>query len=89
MGGDVRERLGRLFDLGPPQTAGGGQAQPGELFRGDGWYVTQGVAGCELHYISGELAGRSKTLAISPSEADRLREDQGELDAILIAHGAT
>ena len=88
MSDSVRERLGKLFDVGAPQTAQATEPTPGELFRGTGWVVSQGPAGLQLHYVSGEVGGRDKVVSISPDEAAALRKDEGRLNDILIAHGA-
>jgi hypothetical protein len=82
-GSDIKARLGRLFTLGEPQTAGPGEPLPQERFRGPGWSVTGEGESLILHYLSGEMAGGEKTLAISAADAEALSSCAVDLDALL------
>ena len=56
--------------------------------RGDSWSIIQKDQKYVLEYISGELAGRKKSIEISQEDAQRLANDEATIDEILIAYGA-
>ncbi len=55
--------------------------------NGNAWQATATDAGYVVNYISGELAGRPKSLAITEQEFEQLRVHQIELDELLIKYG--
>jgi hypothetical protein len=81
----------KYFALSEQKISGGPASaikQPGEVARGDSWHVVADDGGFVLHYLSGELAGRSKTLSITSAEVAALQSGEADIDAVLIAHGA-
>ena len=62
--------------------------QPGELFRGDYWSVFLENQTYVLGFISGELAGRFKRIAISPGEAEQLMAGEITCESVLLRHNA-
>ena len=62
--------------------------EPGELFRGEYWSVFLEDEAYILGYISGELAGRFKRIAILQSEAEQLMAGEITCETVLIRHDA-
>jgi hypothetical protein len=56
--------------------------------NGDAWQANVTEAGCIVDYISGELAGRAKRLAISEEEFRLLRTGEIQVYDLLIRYGA-
>lgn len=76
-----------MFHLSEKRTGFVPPAQPGEIARGNGWYVRGQGGVLELHYMAGEQGGRSKHLQVSADEAAQLEAGTLTVDDVLIAHG--
>jgi hypothetical protein len=76
-----------MFRLSEKRTGFTPPSQPGEIARGNGWYVRRQGNLLELHYMAGEQGGRSKHVIISSNEAAELAAETLTVDQILIAHG--
>lgn len=76
-----------MFHLSEKRTGFAPPAQPGEIARGNGWYVCQRGSVLELHYMAGEQGGRSKQLHVSADETAQLEAGTLTVDEVLIAHG--
>ena len=63
--------------------------EPGELFRGEYWSIYLEDKTYILGYVSGELAGRFKRIAISQTEAEQLIAGEVSCESVLIRHGAS
>lgn len=73
----------KLVDPAPPT----GTERRDFFARGDSWSIVQNSEKYILEYISGELAGRLKTIEISLEDARRLADDDTNVDDILIKYG--
>ena len=62
--------------------------EPNELFRGAYWSIFLEDQTYILGYISGELAGRFKRIAISQHEAEQLMAGAVSCESVLLRHGA-
>lgn len=62
--------------------------EPNELFRGDYWSVFLEEQTYILGFISGEMSGRFKRIAISQSEAEQLMASEVTCESVLIRHNA-
>ena len=76
-----------MFRLSEKRTGSVPPTQPGEVARGNGWYVRRQGDAFELHYIAGEQGGRAKHLHVSADETAQLEAGTLTVDDVLIAHG--
>ncbi len=56
------------------------------ILSGDSWSVHLRQKKLFLDYVSGELAGREKSLEITKEEYEALKDGSLTIDSILIAH---
>ena len=77
------------FTIQPPPKFEPSPLAPDELFRGDYWSVYLEDETYILGYVSGELVGRFKRIAILPREAEQLMAGAVTCESVLIAHDAS
>lgn len=87
----VKADLAKYFKVGQPQTASDGRVAhvPGERARGSDWILVDGDGGPMLDYLSGEMGGGSKRIAVTPEEAAALASGELSADALLARYGAS
>lgn len=64
------------------------QKNADEILSGDSWSAYLRNNNYDLEYLSGELAGRAKKIAITGEEFEGLENGSLTVDDILIAHNA-
>ena len=74
----------KMVDPEPPVAQDDGLP---EFAKGDSWRIIKDGEVYVLVYMSGELAGREKSVVIEPADAHRLAAGEADIDAILIQYG--
>ena len=80
--------MDEYFEIVPPQPLSSASPAPDEVARGDYWSLLQREGHYVLEYISGELQGRLKQLAISLEEGEHIVRGETTVDQVLLAYGA-
>ena len=77
------------FTIQPAPKQEPAPLEPTEIFRGEFWSVYLEDETYILGYVSGELAGRFKRIAISQNEAEQLMAGAVTCESVLIQRGAS
>jgi hypothetical protein len=76
------------FTIVEPESAQTSPVPADQILSGNAWSVCLRGGKYHLEYLSGEHAGREKSIVISQMEFEQLRDGELTVDNILSAHGA-
>jgi len=71
--------MSKYYKISEPMKMSGPKKQKNEIFRGEGWYITQDDEIFNVHYLSGHFASESKVFPVSKDDAELLGKQKCDL----------